>query len=75
MIAYRDFQQKLPRPGFFGLGKDDEAMTFDQAVEAANDWIASEGIRVLNVETISPWEGGLSRLRVWYEGEDASRAE
>ncbi|MDG3008340.1 hypothetical protein [Paludisphaera mucosa] len=75
MIAYRDFQQKLARPGFFGLGKDAESMTFDQAVEAANDWIASAGIRVLNVETISLWEGGLFRLRVWHEGEDALSGE
>lgn len=67
MIAYRDFLQKLARPGFFGHGKDETTVTFEDAVEAANEWVASEGIRVLNVETVTPPEGGLSWLRVWYE--------
>lgn len=69
MIAYRDFYQRSARPGFFGLGKDDTAVNFDDTVDLANAWIASEKIRVINVETIGPSEIGPPSLRVWYEGD------
>jgi hypothetical protein len=50
MIAFRDFPPKQLTPhtwpsyGTFG--------SFEEAVQAANDWIATEHIDVVNVETV-----------------------
>jgi len=51
MIAFRDFSPRnLDKPGFSkGVG---EWEPLSAALAAANEWIASEGIEVLNVETV-----------------------
>ena len=74
MIAYRDFNLRAPRYGLFGFGRDLTRVTLDGAVEAANAWIATEKIRVINVETNVVGEyGGLPGFRVWYEGSASDR--
>jgi hypothetical protein len=69
MIQYRDFRQIPFRPGFFGQGKvsPEESVDFDGVVSQANEWIGRESVRVINVETVWPPEGGLTWVRVWYE--------
>ncbi len=50
MIAFKDFvPQELESPRIFSAGK---YALVDQAVEAANDWIRQNGVKVLNVETV-----------------------
>src|SRR4051812_38339885 len=72
LIAYRDFHLRAARYGFFGFGRDlTTRVTFDEAVEQANAWIAAEGVRVINVETVSSHQRHamlLKGLRVWFEG-------
>ena len=50
MIAYKDFVPKLVREP--GLIKGVEFESFEEAVEAAREWIAREGIEPINVETV-----------------------
>ena len=62
MLSFRDFvPQMLVEPGVFSQG---EYESFHAAVIAANEWIAQDKIRVINVETVvlpniwSRWEEG-----------------
>lgn len=65
-IAYQDFKKTTKM-----LGLVSEPL--QTAVDAANEWIATEGVRVINVETLSNVSGvGGSTstyqdvVRVWY---------
>jgi hypothetical protein len=56
VIAFRDF---VPQPlndtgpkGLLGSWKAPGFETFEEAVAAANAWIAREAVRVLHVETV-----------------------
>ncbi len=50
MIAYRDFAPtQVSAPGLFKAATYE---TLDQALAAANSWIQSNDIHVLNVETV-----------------------
>ena len=50
MVAYRDFAPEVLQPR--GPFKDAVYETFDDALAAANAWIGSRSVRVLNVETV-----------------------
>lgn len=63
MIDYKDF---IPRqtagPGFFSSA---EYQTFDAAVLAANKFVDTQSVRVLNIETVV-------LPNVWAPGEDGT---
>ncbi len=59
MIAFKDFAPQPLKPG--GLLSLPVYELFDGAVQAANAWIAAEGVPVLNVETVllpNLWRSG-----------------
>jgi hypothetical protein len=49
MIRYRDFAPRLIKRG---LLHPDDYETFDAAVSAANEWLASTKVVIINVETV-----------------------
>jgi hypothetical protein len=49
MIRYRDFAPHLIKRG---LLHSDEYENFDAAVAAANTWVASAAVQIMNVETV-----------------------
>ncbi|MEO7103437.1 MAG: hypothetical protein ABI311_08640 [Gemmatimonadaceae bacterium] len=49
MIRYRDFAPHLIKRG---LLHTDDYETFDAAVSAANEWLASTEIEIINIETV-----------------------
>lgn len=49
MIRYRDFAPHVIKRG---LLHSDDYENFDAAVAAANAWIASSSVEILNVETV-----------------------
>jgi hypothetical protein len=50
MICYRDFvPDMLQPPGFLSPAEHE---SFDAALEDANQWVAQNKVRVLNVETV-----------------------
>ena len=62
MLKYKDFvPRQISRPGFFA---DGEHESFDEAVEAANRWLASNNVTLVNLETVvlpniwREWEEG-----------------
>lgn len=62
MLRYLDFvPQQRRAPGLFHPGDHEN---FDQAVQAANDWLASHAVKLINLETVvlpniwSRWEEG-----------------
>ena len=62
MLKYRDFVPKqLKAPGVFDQGEHE---SFDDAVLAANEWLVSQSIKVISLETVvlpniwSRWEEG-----------------
>jgi hypothetical protein len=74
MLRYRDFvpkQVKAPRLSFDPATLSGEYESFQAAVEAANNWIATQKPRVVNIETVT-----LPNLDSSYEGgsDDASIA-
>lgn len=53
MLAYRDFAPRsLSRSMWEELTGAETYETFDVAVEAANAWIRSQRVKVVNVETV-----------------------
>lgn len=77
MLRYRDFAPKvLAEPGLFTAG---EFETFDEAVEAANDWINEENIALISIETVvlpniwSRWEEGTADGALGTSGDSPSR--
>jgi len=62
MLKYKDFVPKqIASPGVFAEGEHE---TFDDAVEAANRWLANHDVKLVNLETVvlpniwSKWEDG-----------------
>lgn len=50
MLAYEDFiPQQTSGPGFFSSA---EYQSFDEALQAANSFVADRNLKVLNVETV-----------------------
>ncbi len=49
MIRYKDFAPHVIKRG---LLHSDDYENFDAAVAAANDWIVSAGVELINVETV-----------------------
>ena len=77
MLKYKDFVPKqIAAPGFFEAGEHE---TFDDAVVAANDWMASNNIRLVNIETVvlpniwSKWEEGSADASIGTSGDSPSR--
>ncbi len=53
MLAYRDFAPRaLGKAGWLGWSKGLTWETFDDALAAANSWIAGESVKVVTVETV-----------------------
>lgn len=48
MIYFEDFAPQIIKSGFFSRTFE----SFDAAVAAANEWIAHNGIDVVNIETV-----------------------
>lgn len=82
MIAHRDFAPRFatPRGLSESLGlKEPPYETFDDAVRAANEWIRTDAVKVLSIETVvlpNIWsEGGTADVALgtasgwasWYQ--------
>lgn len=77
MLRYRDFAPKVVvEPGLFSAGQYE---SFDEALVAANQWIVSEKINLLNIETVvlpniwSRWEEGTADGALGTSGDSPSR--
>jgi hypothetical protein len=71
MIDYKDFApQQLEPPGLLSGGKYE---SFDAALAAANKWIQTKQVKVLNVETVvlpNMWrEEGTTDVKLSVHGE------
>ena len=62
MLKYRDFVPKeIEAPGFLNPGEHE---SFNDAVEAANQWLTENSVKLINLETVvlpniwSRWEDG-----------------
>ena len=53
-IAFKDFvpKQEGTKPALLGLLQNPVYADLDEAMASANQWIASTGVRILNVETV-----------------------
>ena len=64
MLKYKDFvPRQISRPGFFA---DGEHESFDEAVKAANRWLASNNVTLVNLETVV-------LPNIWREWEEGSK--
>jgi hypothetical protein len=70
MIKYKDFVPKVLERGPFGGATAIES--FDDVVQAANDWITNHSIQIVNIETMI-WPEfqemdlpKVEHIRVWY---------
>ncbi len=77
MLKYKDFVPKmLSEPGIFKAG---DYETFDEAVTAANQWIAASNVSLINIETVvlpniwSRWEEGSNDASLGTSSESPSR--
>ena len=78
MLKYKDFVPKqISAPGFFAAGEHE---SFDDAVNAANQWIEeNQTIKLVNLETVvlpniwSKWEEGSSDASIGTSGDTVSR--
>ena len=73
MLDFKDFVPKmLAQPGVFRAG---EYESLEEARQAANEWIAAEGIHIISVETVvlpniwSRWEEGSMDVALGTSGE------
>ncbi len=77
MLKYKDFVPKeISAPGFLKVG---EYETFDEAVAAANQWLAeTKGIKLIKLETVvlpnihSRWEDGSADASIGISGDSPS---
>lgn len=76
MLKYRDFVPKeIEAPGFLKPGEHE---SFNHAVEAANQWLAENSVKLINLETVvlpniwSRWEDGSTDASIG-TGESLSR--
>ena len=77
MLQYRDFVPNMKTaPGLFREG---EFESFQEAVDAANDWISTEKVRLINLETVvlpniwSKFEEGSEDVSLGISGDSPSR--
>lgn len=77
MLKYRDFvPREISASGFLKAG---EYETFDEAVAAANQWLAENNIRLLKLETVvlpnihSRWEHGSVDAAIRTSGDSPSQ--
>jgi len=77
MLRYRDFvPTEIQAPGLFSEGNHE---SFDAAVIAANDWLASSKVKLICIETVvlpniwSKWEHGSNDASIGTSGESPSR--
>jgi hypothetical protein len=77
MLKYRDFVPRMHlAPGLF---RDGDFETFQDAVDAANAWIATEKIRLISLETVvlpniwSHYEEGSQDVSLSISGDSPSR--
>ena len=77
MLRYKDFVPKqVKAPGLF---KDGDHETFDEAVEAANQWLVESKVRLINLETVvlpniwSRWEEGSADASIGTSADTPSR--
>jgi len=77
MLKYKDFVPRmLSEPGIFKAG---DYETFDEAVTAANQWIAASNVSLINIETVvlpniwSRWEEGSNDASLGTSSESPSR--
>ena len=77
MLKYRDFVPTMrAEPSLF---KDGEFESFQEAIDAANRWIAEEKIRLINLETVvlpniwSRFEEGSGDVSLGMSGDSPSR--
>jgi hypothetical protein len=77
MIRFHDFvPQMLAPPGWF---KEGDYESLEEAVAAANTWIAEDNIRIINVETVvlpniwSRFEEGPTDTALSTSGDSPSR--
>jgi hypothetical protein len=48
MIGFKDFAPQITKKGFLKT----EYQTFEEALSAANEWIAANHVNVVNIETV-----------------------
>lgn len=77
MLRYKDFVPKqIKAPGLF---KDGDHETFDDAVKAANRWLADTKVKLISLETVvlpniwSRWEEGSTDASIGTSGDTPSR--
>lgn len=77
MLKYKDFvPDEIERPGFLTPGEHE---SFDDAVEAANQWIVENNIKIIGMETVvlpniwSRWEDGSGDASIGTSGDAPSR--
>jgi hypothetical protein len=76
MLKFRDFvPQQVASPGFLRPG---EYESIDDALRAANEWLATHPVKLLNIETVvlpniwSRYEQGSVDASLGISGEDPS---
>ena len=77
MLKYKDFVPKeIVAPGFLNPGKHE---SFEAAVQAANEWIEDNEIKIVSMETVvlpniwSRWEEGSADASIGTSGDNPSR--
>ena len=77
MLQYKDFvPRQIAAPGIFAPGEHE---SFDEAVAAANAWIESSPIKLIQLETVvlpniwSKWEEGSTDASIGTSGDSPSR--
>jgi len=77
VLKYKDFVPvEIESPGFLNPGEHE---SFDHAVEAANQWIVDNNIKVIGMETVvlpniwSRWEEGSGDASIGTSGDGPSR--
>ncbi len=77
MLQYQDFVPKeIEAPGFLKPGTHE---SFDDAVKAANQWLAESSVKLISIETVvlpniwSRWEEGSADASLGMSGESTSR--
>lgn len=76
MLRYRDFVPRVIDAG--GLFREGVYESFDEAVAAANEWLATGSVRLLKIETVvlpnihSRWEKGANDSAIHTSGDSPS---
>ena len=77
MLKYRDFvPTQIEAPGLFKPGEHE---SFDDAVKAANDWLQTVNVKLINFETVVlpniwvRWEEGSTDASLGTSGDSPNR--